>query len=388
MGAADMGGLQFFCTSMDEPNGDVDMLYESMKAMNAKNDPSEEERKGGSGRIGKMIISKDQNDSKLAMVAYCPPGKQGILTAHVWMKEMLAELGGGEFLFGDATTAKALLTNDPDKGLFVLKLKDSAITLSINYLKKKGLFPDGNDDDDDDYVFGDDDFPSAEAPEVAAEEPAEEEACDIDDPLAMMAGMGGEELYKVTAMPEGEDAAADEPANAEEGEPYPDIKYGCATPEHLLSEKMEKKMKKITKEGGKRGVEIEGAADMGGLRFFCTTMEEPNGDVDMLYESMKAMNEQSKPDEEERKGGSGRIGKMIISKDQNDSKLAMVAYCPPAKQEILMADVWMKEMLAELGGGEFLFGDATTAKALLTNDPDTGLFVLKLKDSAITLSIN
>merc|ERR1712087_936104 len=174
----------------------------------------------------------------------------------------------------------------------------------------------------------------------------------------------------------------------EDGEPYPGIKYGCATPERLTTDKMEKKMKKIIKEGGKRGVEIEGAADMGGLQFFCTTMEEPNGDVDMLYESMKAMNEKSKPDEEERKGGSGRIGKMLISKDQDDSKLAMVAYCPPAKQATLTADVWMKDMLAELGGGELVFGDATTAKAELSNDPDKGLFVLKLKDSAITQSIN
>merc|ERR1712190_604811 len=184
-GAADMGGLQFFCTTMEEPNGDVDMLYESMKAMNEKSKPSEEERKGGSGRIGKMLISKDQDDAKLAMVAYCPPSKQGTLTADVWMKDMLAELGGGEFLFGDATTAKALLTNNPDKELYVLKLKDSAITLSINYLKKKGLFPDGNDDDDDDYVFGDDDFPSAEVAEVAAEEQEEEAAGDVDDPFAM-----------------------------------------------------------------------------------------------------------------------------------------------------------------------------------------------------------
>merc|ERR1712190_227717 len=275
-GAADMGGLQFFCTTMDEPNGDVDLLYESMRAMNEKSNPSEEERKGGSGRIGKMIISKDQEDSKLALVAYCPPAKQGVLAADVWMKDMLAELGGGELLFGDATTAKALLSNDPDKNLFVLKLKDSAITLSINYLKKKGLFPDSNDDDDDDYAFGDDDFPSAEVAEVAAEEHEEEAAGDVDDPFAMMGGMGAEELYKVTAMPEGDDAAADEPANVEEGEPYPDIKYGCATPELLLSEKLEKKMKKVNKEGGKRGVEIEGAADMGGLQFFCTTMEEPN----------------------------------------------------------------------------------------------------------------
>merc|ERR1712190_280362 len=138
--------------------------------MNAKSDPSEEERKGGSGRIGKMIISKDQEDQNLAMVAYCPPSKQDILKADVWMKDILAELGGGDFLFGDNTTAKALIANNPDKGLFVLKLKDSAISMSINYLKKKGLFPDGNDDDDDDYVFGDDDFPSAEVAEVATEE--------------------------------------------------------------------------------------------------------------------------------------------------------------------------------------------------------------------------
>merc|ERR1712203_689610 len=287
---------------------------------------------------------------------------------------------------------------------------------------------------DDDYVFGDDDFPSAEVADFAAEEveATEEDAGDVDDPFAMMNGMGAEDssapvqvkavlVAEETPVEATEEDAGDvddpfammggmgaedssapvqvkavivaeetpaEPENAEEGEPYPDIKYGCETPERLTNSKMEKKMKKVWKEGAKRGVEIEGAADMGGLQFFCTTLEEPNGDVDMLYESMKAMNEQSKPDEEERKGGSGRIGKMIISKDQDDSKLAMVAYRPPAKQGILTADVWMKEMLAELGGGELLFGDATTAKAQLSNDPDKGLFVLKLKDSAITLSIN
>lgn len=42
-GAADMGGLQFFCTAMDTPEGDLELLVESMKAMNAKSDPTEEE---------------------------------------------------------------------------------------------------------------------------------------------------------------------------------------------------------------------------------------------------------------------------------------------------------------------------------------------------------
>merc|ERR1712232_722710 len=114
--------------------------------------------------------------------------------------------------------------------------------------------------------------------------------------------MGSEELYKVTAMDE--EAAEDaEAQGGEDGEAYPNIKYGCATPEHLLGPKMEKKLKKIVKEGGKRGVEIEGAADMGGLQFFCTSVDEPNGDADMLYESMRSMNAKNDPAEEERKGG-------------------------------------------------------------------------------------
>jgi len=172
------------------------------------------------------------------------------------------------------------------------------------------------------------------------------------------------------------------------GEPYPDIKYGLEVPERLTGDKMAKKMKTIIKEGGKRGVEIEGAADMGGLQFFCTTMLEPAGDADMLYESMRAMNEKSDPSEEERKGGSGRIGKLLTSVNQDNTKLALVAYCPPAKHGELKADQWMQDLLKELGGGELVFGDAYTAKATIANDPEKGVFVLKLKDNAISMAIN
>merc|ERR1712061_431051 len=73
------------------------------------------------------------------------------------------------------------------------------------------------------------------------------------------------------------------------------------------------KLKKVIKEGGKRGVEIEGAADMGGLQFFCTSVDEPEGDIELLVKCVNAMNAKSDPTEEERKGGSGHIGKMIFS---------------------------------------------------------------------------
>lgn len=160
-GAADMGGLQFFCTSVVEPAGDPDWLYESLKAMNAKSDPTEEERKGGSGHVGKMLVSIDETKC-IALVSYVPKKHLATIQADTWLKDILKGLGAGapeNFLSGNSTTAKALIENSSDKGLFALKLKDDAIGQSIAYLKKKGLFPD-HDDDDDDYVFGDDDFPS------------------------------------------------------------------------------------------------------------------------------------------------------------------------------------------------------------------------------------
>merc|ERR1712054_591478 len=120
------------------------------------------------------------------------------------------------------------------------------------------------------------------------------------------------------------------------------------TADRLKEEKLEKKMKKVIKEGGKRGVEIEGAADMGGLQFFSTSVDEPEGDLDMLIESMKAMNAAPIPGEEERKGCSGHIGKMIFS--AGTEQLAVVAYVPAEKQGELSCEEWLKAVLANFGG--------------------------------------
>merc|ERR1712113_189486 len=101
-------------------------------------------------------------------------------------------------------------------------------------------------------------------------------------------------------------------------------------------------------EGGKRGVEIEGAADMGGLQFFCTSVDLPEGDLEMLKVSVDAMNEKSDPAEEERKGGSGHIGKMIFSAGVD--QLAIVAYVPVSKQGELSCSEWLKTVLAPFAG--------------------------------------
>merc|ERR1711912_220763 len=127
------------------------------------------------------------------------------------------------------------------------------------------------------------------------------------------------------------------------------------TPEELEEEK-KKKLKKVLKEGGKRGVEIEGAADMGGLQFFCTSVDEPNGDLEMMVESLKAMNAEAIPGDEERKGCSGHIGKTIFS--AGTEQLAVVAYVPEAKVAELSCEEWLKATVV-LFQGEVLTVSST-----------------------------
>merc|ERR1712061_821812 len=111
-----------------------------------------------------------------------------------------------------------------------------------------------------------------------------------------------------------------------------------------------KKLKKVIKEGGKRGVEIEGAADMGGLQFFCTSVDEPEGDANLLVECTKAMNAKSDPAEEERKGGSGHIGKMVFS--AGVEQLAIVAYVPEAKHGEISCKEWLEKVVSVHPGGK------------------------------------
>merc|ERR1711959_595720 len=130
----------------------------------------------------------------------------------------------------------------------------------------------------------------------------------------------------------------------------------------------------VIKEGGKRGVEIEGAADMGGLQFFCTSVDEPDGDLEMLVQCMEAMNAKSDPTEEERKGGSGAIGKMIFS--AGTDQLAVVAYIPEALKDSIDAREWLKTVLDEQAGTVAAGSSGTKASGTVKADSDKGRFPL------------
>ncbi|CAD7959240.1 unnamed protein product [Amoebophrya sp. A120] len=164
-GAADMGGLQFFCTMIEKPEGDLDLLIESMKAMNAKSNPSEEERKGGAGKIGKIIFSC--TEKAFSAVAYVPKNKADECSAFEWLSEVVNNVAGAKGVklvktFDNIESkywAAVCVPFSHEEELYPIKMRDPAISHAYTYLKKKGLFPEDDSDDEDDYVFGDDDFP-------------------------------------------------------------------------------------------------------------------------------------------------------------------------------------------------------------------------------------
>ena len=87
-----------------------------------------------------------------------------------------------------------------------------------------------------------------------------------------------------------------------------------------------KNLKKVIQGGGKGGVKIEGAADMGGHQYFCTSVDESQGDLNQMDHCIAAMNAQTVPGEEECNWCSCQIGKMIFS--VGDHQLAVVAHVP------------------------------------------------------------
>jgi len=324
-GVADLGGLDFFCTAIDSAEGDLTLLRAAMDAMNQECDETSEERRGGAGHVGKMLVSSSEKTA-VALVCNVPEDKQDKLTAKEWI-EYVAKQISAEVKFAEAGYAYAVMPYDPDNGRFPLKERDTAISHSTLLLRQKGYMPDDDSDSDEDFVFGDDDFPSEEAP-----------------------------------------AAASSPA----------------APAINLDGVAEKKLKAVRKEGGKKAQDVAGVADMGGLDFFCTAMIESAGNVDQLREQMEAMNQECDPEAEERRGGAGHVGKMLVSSEEKTA-VALVCYVPEDKQAKLTAKEWI-EYVAEQIKAEILYSSDGYAFAQMKYDPEAGRFPLKEKDVAISHS--
>eukprot|EP00877_Chromochloris_zofingiensis_P006383 jgi/Chrzof1/1999/Cz10g29070.t1 len=151
-GMCDLGGVKFYTLAVDTPNGDLALMDAVLEGMNVEVDESAEERKGGAGHLGKMLLSA--GDKQLAILCHVPKALQEA-TPEFSIKEWVAavvEAAKASIVEEGDEIVKATVAADPSKELFPLKLRDSAQQAGFAYIKGKGLIPD-NDDDDDDYVL-------------------------------------------------------------------------------------------------------------------------------------------------------------------------------------------------------------------------------------------
>jgi len=131
--AAILEGLQFHCTAVQEPEGDVEMLLECLTAMIAKADTMQEDH------IGKMLFSA--GTTQVAVAAYVPPAKQAQLSCTDWLQMVLNTFGGRIVNAAPDVSAGVIYSKDP------LRVQASAVHEANNFLRRKGLLPEDSDDD-------------------------------------------------------------------------------------------------------------------------------------------------------------------------------------------------------------------------------------------------
>jgi hypothetical protein len=148
----------------------------------------------------------------------------------------------------------------------------------------------------------------------------------------------------------------------------------------------EKAKKAAIKEGGKKGVDLVGVSDMGGVSFFNVAVETPNGDMELLEFVMEGANAPVDEAAEERKGGANRLGKAFLS--AGDEQLAIYVNVPKelAEAKGVTLQSWVDALVKPING-EIVHKDDEFAKIVAKKDTDKELFPLKMRDAAIAAGL-
>eukprot|EP00389_Voromonas_pontica_P008763 GDKH01013328.1.p2 GENE.GDKH01013328.1~~GDKH01013328.1.p2 ORF type:complete len:178 (+),score=72.12 GDKH01013328.1:74-607(+) len=143
----------------------------------------------------------------------------------------------------------------------------------------------------------------------------------------------------------------------------------------------DKQVKAALKEGGKKGVDLAGIRDMGGVSFFTVCVDSPEGNMDLLKSVLEGMNKEVDETAEERKGGAGDIAKVIIS--AGAEQLGFICHVPKALAEKVTKEQWL-EILMKPFGGEVVHeeGDEVTG-VIIKKDADANKFPLKMRDDLV-----
>ncbi|CAN8068219.1 unnamed protein product [Agarophyton chilense] len=155
----------------------------------------------------------------------------------------------------------------------------------------------------------------------------------------------------------------------------------------------EKQMKASIKEGGKKGQDLAGMSDMGGVKFFSVALESPNGQWELMDAVLEGMNKEVNPSADDRKGGAGHIGKSLLFAD--DKALLILCHVPDVLKELINQQEWFTHIIESVNATKI--GDAITIegpgagivlKAEMKADPDAAKYPLKERDVAIGKSFD
>jgi hypothetical protein len=146
-----MGGVKFFHIAVESAGSSMALLDKVLEGFNKKVDESAEERKGGAGDLGKILLSA--SDTVLLLLCHVPTEIAGEINQAEWFKAVTDACGATVLAAGDdATVMRAELKADADKGVFPIKIRDDAINAGYNYLVSKELIRPEESDDDANYA--------------------------------------------------------------------------------------------------------------------------------------------------------------------------------------------------------------------------------------------
>eukprot|EP00798_Chlamydomonas_sp_ICE-L_P006506 gene6506-3144_t len=148
---------------------------------------------------------------------------------------------------------------------------------------------------------------------------------------------------------------------------------------------MQKKIKEAIKEGGKKGVDLDGVCAMGGVQFFNISVDVPEGDFALLEKVMEGANVEVDESAEERKGGAGAIGKMFYS--AGETTLAIMCHVPKEISAKMTLKEWVIEVAAALCPATIVEMGEEFAKIECKADVEAGRFPLKMRDLAIAAGL-
>lgn len=160
-------------------------------------------------------------------------------------------------------------------------------------------------------------------------------------------------------------------------------------------EAAEKDYKAALKEGGKKGQDLAGMHDLGGMIFFTVTLEKCKGDWNLMQAAIDGANKEPDPDGDDRKGGAGQLYKCFLSCDETGDECKFIFHGPTAefkKDDVALSlRQWADKMLADSAVcGEVIewAEDGCTGRAIAKKNEEKQLFPLKQRDAAINVSFS